>query len=247
MREQESSVNVSRKARGPVPRLYIVLGLLLLAEFLVLAWHPTSRSDWMLENALSLLLVGLLVVTYRRFRLSRLSYVLLFCFLTLHEIGAHYTYAAVPYDAFFQRALGWSPDATFGFERNNFDRVVHFCYGFMLTYPIREVFLRIADAKGIWGYVLPLDVAMSTSVLYELIEWQAAMLFGDGLGAEFLGSQGDVWDAQWDMALAALGAFLAMGITAAVNASLRRDFARELAESLRVKHHEPLGEGVSGS
>ncbi len=226
--------------------LYVVLGLLFLVEFVVLAWHPTSRSDWLLENALSLALIGLLLVTYRRFRLSKLSYVLIFCFLTLHEIGAHYTYADVPYDAFFRRTIGWSPDATFGFERNNYDRLEHFSYGLMLAYPIREVFLRIADAKGIWGYVLPLDVAMSTSVIYELIEWRAAVVFGDGLGADFLGSQGDVWDAQWDMALAALGAFLAMAITAAVNASMQRDFARELAESLRVKQAEPLDEVNDG-
>jgi putative membrane protein len=87
--------------------------------------------------------------------------------------------------------------------------------------------------------VLPLDVAVSTSALYELIEWQAAMIFGGNLGAEYLGTQGDVWDAQRDMSLAALGALLAMGLTFVVNRAVRRDFSRELAESLRVKQPEP--------
>jgi putative membrane protein len=222
-----------------VPRFILVLGLVLFAEFLLLAWKPVSRSDWLLENLLAVGLVGLLVLTYRRFRLSRASYVLLFSFLFLHEIGAHYTSAKVPYDAWFRSFLGWSPDEAFGFERNQFDRLVHFTYGLTFALPIREVFLRIADAKGIWGYVLPLDVAVSTSALYELIEWQAAMIFGGNLGAEYLGTQGDVWDAQRDMSLAALGALLAMGLTFVVNRAVRRDFSRELAESLRVKQPEP--------
>jgi putative membrane protein len=95
---------------------------------------------------------------------------------------------------------------------------------------------------GFWGFFLPLDLTMSTSMLYELIEWGAAELFGGDLGAAFLGSQGDVWDAHKDMALASLGALIAMAIAAAINATYRRDFAREWAESLRVKRAEPLGE-----
>jgi putative membrane protein len=219
--------------------LLLVLGLVLLVEFLVLAWTPVSRSDWLLENLLVVLLVGLLVLSYKRFRLSRLSYVLLFCFLAVHEIGAHYTYAQVPYDAFFQRVLGWSPNESFGFERNQFDRLAHFLYGLTFVVPIRELFMRVVDAKGIWSYVLPLDVTVSTSALYELIEWQAAILFGGDLGAAYLGIQGDVWDAQRDMALAGLGALIAMCVTFVVQRATRRDFARELAESLKVKRADP--------
>ena len=129
-----------------------------------------------------------------------------------------------------------------GFERNHFDRLVHFSYGLLLAYPIREVFLRIADAKGFWGYFLPLDVVMSTSMLYELIEWAAAVGFGGELGQAYLGTQGDVWDAHKDMALASCGALLAMTATAAINWRLHRDFAREFAHSLRVKNARPLGE-----
>jgi putative membrane protein len=80
----------------------------------------------------------------------------------LHEVGAHYTYARVPYDEWTIGLFGFSLDQALGFERNHFDRFVHFCYGLLFAYPIREVFIRIADVKGFLGYFLPLDVTMST-------------------------------------------------------------------------------------
>ena len=203
---------------------------------------PHDRSDWALENALVVLFVGALAATYRRFPLSRISYTLIFLFLSLHVVGAHYTYSLVPYDTWWARLTGHSLNALLGWERNNFDRVVHFCYGLLLAYPVREVFLRVASVKGFWGYFLPLDLTMSTSVLYELIEWGSAEVFGGDLGVAFLGTQGDVWDAQKDMALASLGALGAMVATATLNAWLQRDFAREWSESLRVKDRRPYGE-----
>jgi putative membrane protein len=96
--------------------------------------------------------------------------------------------------------------------------------------------------RGFWGYFLPLDVAMSTSMLYELIEWAAAVGIGGELGAAYLGTQGDIWDAHKDMALASLGALIAMSVAAFINARLSRDFAREFVDSLRVSRPEPLGE-----
>lgn len=224
-------------------RLVGVLGALFAVEFAWLALRPVSRSDWALENGLAVGLVVLLGVTRKRFPLSTLSYVSLFVFLGLHEIGAHYTYAQVPYDAFLRRWTGWSPDEAFGFERNQFDRLVHFCYGLLFAMPIREVYLRIADVEGFWGYFLPLDFAMSTSMLYELLEWAAALLVGGDLGQTYLGTQGDVWDAQKDMGLASLGALIAMGTTAVVHAATHRDFARELTRSLRIKDRGPGGSG----
>jgi putative membrane protein len=119
---------------------------------------------------------------------------------------------------------------------------VHFCYGLLLAYPIRGVFLRVANVRGFWGYFLPLDLTMSTSMIYELIEWGAAVAFGSGLGATFLGSQGDEWDAHKDMALASCGALIAMMATAGLNLWVQRDFAAEWQESLRVKGRRPLGE-----
>jgi putative membrane protein len=123
-----------------------------------------------------------------------------------------------------------------------FDRLVHFSYGLLLAYPIREMFLRIGNVRGFWGYFLPLDLTMSTSMLYELIEWGAAVTVGSDLGQAYLGTQGDVWDAHKDMALASLGALIAMTLTALINRHLQRDFAAEWAESIRVKRRKPLGE-----
>ena len=116
------------------------------------------------------------------------------------------------------------------------------CRADRLAYPIREMFLRVAQVRGFWGYFLPLDLTMSTSMLFELIEWGAAVGFGGELGVAYLGTQGDVWDAQKDMALASLGALACMCVTAIVNMSLQRDFTREWIDSLRVKDPRPLGE-----
>jgi hypothetical protein len=148
----------------------------------------------------------------------------------------------VPYDDWFRALTGRTLSSLTGAERNHYDRLVHFSYGLLLAYPAREVFLRVADVRGFWGYYLPLDVVMATSMLYELIEWGAASAFGGDLGTAYLGTQGDPWDAQKDMALATLGAIIAMVVTAAVNWHFQKDFARSWAESLRVKRHEPLGE-----
>ncbi|MEM7411543.1 MAG: DUF2238 domain-containing protein [Myxococcota bacterium] len=211
-------------------------------EFVVLAIDPVSRSTWLMENVLVFALVGVLVASYRRLPLSRVSYTLIFLFLALHEVGSHYTYSLVPYDEACQRWFGFSLNEALGFERNHFDRLVHFSYGLLLAYPIREFFLRVADVRGFWGYFLPLDLTMSSSMIYELIEWAAAEIFGGELGAAYLGTQGDIWDAHKDMALASLGALIAMAVTVGVNRHLGRDVAAEWAESFAVKHPEPLGE-----
>ena len=104
------------------------------------------------------------------------------------------------------------------------------------------MFVRIANVRGFWSYFLPLHLTMSTSMLYELIEWAAAEYFGGELGMAYLGTQGDVWDAHKDMALASLGALIAMCVTALINARLQRDFAAEWVESLRIKNTGPTGE-----
>lgn len=226
----------------PKKRLPLALLVVLVVTGVLLGIAPLHRDDWLLENALSVAAVVVIVVMWRKFPLSRLSCVLIFVFLMLHELGAHYTYSEVPYDAWFEALTGRGLNERFGFERNHFDRLVHFAYGFLIAYPIREVFVRVASARGFWGYFLPLDVVMSTSMLYELVEWGASIVFGGELGAAYLGTQGDVWDAHKDMLFATLGALLALTITALVHRSLDRDFQREWAESLRVKQKTPLGE-----
>ena len=229
-------------ARVPRGRFVAFLAVPFAALAVWAAIAPLDRHDWLLENVLTVAAVALLAATWRRFPLSRTSYALIFAFLCLHEVGSHYTYALVPYDAWSRALFGGSLDALLGWERNNYDRVVHFSYGLLLAYPIRELVVRVGDMRGFWGYFLPLDVTMSTSMLYELVEWGVAIVFGGELGMAYLGTQGDVWDAHKDMALASLGACLAMAITAAINLRYQRDFARELAESLRVKDPRPMGE-----
>jgi putative membrane protein len=223
-------------------RYLAILAVVFLIFWAALAIKPWYRSDWLVENALVILFIGFVARFYHHMLFSRLSYSLLFMFLCLHQVGAHYTYAAVPYDAWFENLTGTSFNHLLGWERNNFDRVVHFCYGLLLAYPVREIFLRVANVRGFWGYFLPLDLTLATSALFELIEWGAAELLGGDLGAAYLGTQGDIWDAHKDMALAGLGALIAMLITAVINARLRRDFTNEWVESLRVKHRRPLGE-----
>jgi putative membrane protein len=223
-------------------RYLLVLTVIFTIEWGLLAISPHDRAAWALENVIVAAFVILLASTYNKFPLSRISYTLIFLFLLLHAVGAHYTYAEVPYDEWINNLLGYSLDQNMGFERNHFDRFVHFSYGLLFAYPIREVFIRIADVRGFWGYFLPLDLTMSTSMMYELLEWGAARVFGEGLGMAYLGTQGDIWDAHMDMALASLGALISMMVTALLNIKLQRDFAKEWNESLRIKGQLPLGE-----
>jgi putative membrane protein len=224
-------------------RCYLaVLGTLFAALWIALAIDPRYRQDWALENVLVVVFAVAIAASHRGFLLSRLSYTLIFLFLCVHEVGAHYTYAEVPYDAWLKALTGRSLNEAMGWQRNHFDRFAHFLYGLLMAYPLREFFLRVADARGSWGYFLPLDFTISTSAIFELFEWGAAEIFGAELGTAYLGTQGDVWDAHRDVALASAGALIAMLITALINAYLRRDFARELQESLRVKASAPLGE-----
>jgi putative membrane protein len=209
------------------------LGIVYAVWWVIMAINPHHFSDWVLENVLVVGAVALLFFTRNSFPLSRVSYTCIFVFMMLHALGAHYTYAEVPYEKWFPFFEG---------GRNHFDRLVHFAYGLLFAYPIREMFLRIGNMRGFWGYFLPLDLTMSTSMIYELIEWAAAEVFGGELGAAYLGTQGDVWDAHKDMALASLGALIAMFVTAMINRYLQRDFANEWAESIRVKRRKPLGE-----
>ncbi|WP_397473810.1 DUF2238 domain-containing protein [Pusillimonas sp.] len=196
---------------------------------------PADRSTWLIENALVLGLVLLLWLARRTFRFSDISLYLILAFLALHSLGSHYTYSEVPYDRWWQTLTGNSLNEALGWQRNHFDRLVHFCYGLLLVYPIREFFLRVVEVRGFWGYFLPLDVTLSTSALYELIEWGAAELFGGDLGMHYLGTQGDIWDAHKDMALAALGALIAVLIIAFINRRLEHDPAWEWSNKMKTQ------------
>lgn len=243
-RAARQRVNTLVAALRAIPRATYLGGLCAALTAVVLRSALGARvpGTWLMENALAAVGLLLLALSYRAMPLSRVSYTLIFLFTCLHELGAHWTYAHVPYDAWWHALFGTDLNAQLGFTRNHFDRFVHFSYGLLLAYPLREIFLRIANVRGFWGYFLPLDFTMSTSMVYELLEWGAANVVGSNAANDFLGSQGDPWDSQKDMAMASLGALIAMTCTALVTWRYKRDFAREFGDSLRVRGTGPLGE-----
>ena len=173
-----------------------------------LAWSPIDRQTWLLENVLVVLGFATLWALSRTTPFSKSAILSVLFFLSLHTIGAHFTYSMVPYDEAWVSIGGDSLNQWMDAQRNHYDRFVHFAYGALLMMPLRELMVHRARVRGFWSWFLPFNVILSTSVCYELIEWGAAEMFGGDLGAAFLGIQGDEWDAQRDMALAALGAAL---------------------------------------
>jgi len=199
-------------------RLLQGLATVYLLVWLWSAWQPIYPHDWMMENILVAAFVPALILTHRRFPLSDLTYLCIALFMSLHAIGAHYTYSHVP---FGDALKGW-----FQATRNPFDRIVHFSFGLLLAYPARELFMRVAQTRGVWNFILPVEIVLSLSGLFEIFESWAARLSAPELGDAYLGSQGDIWDAQKDMTVATLGAILAMVITALVLARKSRKAAQ---------------------
>lgn len=136
------------------------------------------------------------------------SYVCLFVFFILHAIGAHYTYALVPYDRWSEAVFGSTVSEVFAWERNHYDRFVHFLYGALMLPPATELLRRYAPARHAWRWIMPVLFITSHSAIYETVEWIAALVVAPDLGSAYLGTQGDEWDAQQDMALATAGAML---------------------------------------
>jgi putative membrane protein len=185
-------------------RLLQGLILWLVVLWVITAIEPYNRRDWLIENLLVFIYAGLLVATYRRFVFSNLSYMLFGIFISLHLLGAHYTYAEVPFGF-------WLQD-TFNFTRNHYDRIVHFCYGLLNAYPFRDIFMRAAGVRRSWSYFMPVVGVLSFSGFYELLEAAVAFIVSPELGDVYLGTQGDIWDAEKDAFLAFSGAIIAMSI-----------------------------------
>ena len=170
----------------------------------VTAVAPVNRFDWLLENLLVFVLLGTMIITYRRFPLSTASYSLVTAFLALHAFGAHYTYSEVP--------LGFSAAKLFGLARNHYDRLVHFAFGLLFAYPARELIMRGSNLRG-W----PLSVAVAVLIFavaagYELLEWWVALLVSPSAAYAYLGTQGDVFDSQKDSSLALAGVVIGLAI-----------------------------------
>jgi putative membrane protein len=164
--------------------------------------------NWLLENTLVVFFLVFLTTTYKKYQFSDLSYLLICVYLSLHVYGSKYTYAENPFGFWLQEALG--------FSRNNYDRIVHFSFGFLLAYPMREMFLKWFKYPKWVAWALPIEITLSLSGFYELIEWAVADLFFQAQGDAYLGTQGDVWDAQKDIFLAFSGAILSTTIVSVV-------------------------------
>ncbi len=184
-------------------RNYEPLALLLAgaACLVVSGINPYDRFTWLLEVTPVLLGVPILVATHRRFPLTPLIYRLLFVHALILMLGGHYTYAKVP--------LGFWVQDLLHLARNHYDRVGHFAQGFVPAILAREILLRQSPLRpGKWLFFLVVCVCLAFSAFYELIEWWTALIMGQAADA-FVGTQGDVWDTQWDMSLALIGAVAA--------------------------------------
>src|SRR6187399_1017717 len=164
----------------------------------------TDTANWLLENTLSFIFVGFIILTFKKHQFSDLSYLLICIYLCLHVYGSKYTYAENPFGY-------WLKDV-FHLPRNQYDRIVHFSFGFLLAYPMRELFLRWLKYPPMVAWILPIEITLSISGLYELIEWAVADVFYPAQGAAYLGTQGDIWDAQKDIFCAFSGAVIATTI-----------------------------------
>jgi putative membrane protein len=189
--------NASHTGREPL--------VLLLATLICLgisAIGPHDYPTWLMEVAPVLIGLPLLIVSYRRFPLTSLLYRLLFLHALILMLGGHYTYAEVP--------LGYWMKETFGFARNHYDRIGHFAQGFIPAVLTREILLRRSPLlPGKWLFFLTTSVCLAFSACYEFIEWWSALIGGEAADA-FLGTQGDVWDTQWDMFFCLIGAVTAL-------------------------------------
>ena len=198
------------------------------AAIVIAGIHPDKVFDYFLENATAFTFLAVMAFTYRLLPLSELSYTLIFVYLCLHEWGAHYKYSDVPLGEWMKPLLHTN--------RNMYDRVAHFSYGLMLSYPLQEMFIRKAGAKGRWRYILPIEAILSFSAIYEMMEAGAAMILSPERGEEFVGMQGDMWDSQEDMFVAGVGAVVAMAILALIRhrrAARASKAETEFVESIR--------------
>ncbi|CAA6817619.1 MAG: Unknown protein [uncultured Sulfurovum sp.] len=215
--------------------VYFILLFSFMVTWIWAAIEPLHYSDWVLENILVLLFIILIFLTAKLFEFSMFSYILMTIFMILHVIGSHYTYAEVPW--------GYTLGEWLGTERNMYDRLVHLLFGVLFIYPVREMSVRIAKTKGFWGYFVPFMIVSSFAGFYEIIEWIVATVVDPEAGIAFLGTQGDIWDAQKDMFLAIIGSLGTLLMVMLIHMIYNRDFYHEFKESFKLpKDDKPMGE-----
>jgi putative membrane protein len=191
--------------QGYLRALVVIVGVALVVSGIA----PYDRTTWWLEIFPILIGAPILVATYRRFPLTRLTYTLLAFHALILIVGGHYTYARVPLGFWMQDALGLA--------RNDYDRIGHFVQGFVPAILIREILLRTSPLRpGRWLFVIVTAMCLAFSACYEFFEWWSALAGGHAADA-FLGTQGDVWDTQWDMFSALVGAMTAQVLLARIH------------------------------
>jgi len=190
------------------------LAVVFILFFALLGIDPVSRDVWVAEVIPVVIVYAVLVVTFNDFRFSNLAYSLMAVWLFWHTVGGHYTFAHVPF--------GWVTNL-FGFERNHFDRIGHFSVGFY-AYPLAELVTRKRWCGPVLASLLGVFFIMSVAAGYEIVEWWFAVVVGGGAGIEFLGVQGDVWDAQKDMLADTVGALLVIALFWLVRPDRRQSF-----------------------
>ena len=180
--------------------------LKLTVAWLVIIWvwaaiEPIDREIWLIENVLVFSYVALLILTYRYFRFSNLSYGFFALFMTLHLVGAHYTYLEVPIGQWIQ--------AFFDLERNPYDRMVHLAFGVLIAYPMWEALIRAAHIRLSWSYFVAVNGILAFGAFYELLE-ALVVIVAPHVDAAWLCTQGDIWDAHKDTGLGFVGGIITM-------------------------------------
>ena len=186
--------------------LHILYSLLFAGFWIYSGLTTPDLVNWLLENTLTLSMIIFLIAFYNIFRFSDISYTLIFLFLLLHVYGSQYQYAENPFGQWVKEE--------FDLQRNHYDRLVHFGFGLLLAYPIHELLTCALKVRRVFSYLVPVELILSLSAFYEVVEWFVAdvAFHGTEQGMDFLGMQGDIWDAQKDIALAFAGAVVTMGV-----------------------------------
>jgi len=184
------------------------LSIAMAAVIAIAGIHPDKVFDYFLENATAFAFLIVLALAYRKLPFSDLSYALIFFYLCIHEWGAHYKYSDVPLGEWMKPWLHTN--------RNMYDRVAHFSFGLLMTYPLQELLMRKVGVSSRWRYILPVEAILSFSAIYEIMEAGAAMILTPERGEEFVGMQGDMWDSQEDMLMAGIGSVVAVIILAVI-------------------------------
>ncbi len=199
-----------------ISKVHIALLLVVTIIFIWSVIKPVSYLDWLAEVSPGVVILIIVIATYNKFRFTTLSYFIIAILSILTFIGGHYTYSEVPF-------FNWIQDE-FDLQRNNYDRFGHFLKG-LSAILIRELLLRKTQlTRGAWLFGITVSIVLAVAALYEIIEWLSTKISSGGkVSKDFLGMQGDQWDAQWDMALALVGSILALLLFSKLHDKLLRE------------------------